>query len=247
MKTTHQSLSMKKNICLILVIAICAVLTSSCMKGNEVNQEIVELSDIKIDDGKKNEVVMTDSDTEKRLPPVPTFGEMKEGTTYVDKDGSSVRISYDGQGNRIETRNFFNHPNLKMLTVTISNDGTIKEGIVFGHNNEKKKLPPDLIDNALTTSGNDIAYKVGITTTKNTSSPTKAQPNQVYSQQTPVYTNIPDPRRQPVYTQPQPQTEPELTQQEEQPQSTPPPAENPTTEQKPTIAQDKKKKNEGEN
>lgn len=227
---------------------MCAVFTSSCLKGDEVNQEIVELSDIKVDDGKGNEVVMTDSDTEKRLPSVPTFGEKPEDTNYVDKDGSTVRVSYDGAGNKTETRYFFNHPNLKMLMVTISNDGTIKEGVVFGHNNEKKKLPPDLIDQAMSAQGTDIAYKVGITTTKIVGTPTKDQPNQVYTQQNPVYTNIPDPRRQPVYTQPQPQPqqEPELTN-EEQTEPTRPLTENPPAEQKPTIAQDKKKKGEGEN
>ena len=231
---------MKKNFFLILIIAISVVLSSACLKGDEVNQEIVELSDIKVNDGNGNEVVMTNSDTEKRLPPVPTFGEKSADTNYVDKDGSTVRISYDAAGNKTETRYFFNHPNLKMLTVSVSNDGTVKEGIVFGHNNEKKKLPPDWIDQALTTPGTEIAYKVGITTTRMVSSPTKAQPNQ-------VYTGMPEQRQQPVYTQPapqpQPQTEPELTK-EEQPQPTPAPTDNPTVEQKPAIAQDKKKKEE---
>lgn len=185
---------MKKNLYLFLLIAICAVLTSSCAKENEVNQEIVELSDVRVNNENSNEVVMTDSDVEKRLPPVPTFGEQKSETSYVDKDGSNIRISYDGQGTRIETRYFFNHPNLKMLTVTISNDGTIQEGIVFGHNNEKKKLPPDWLDKALTASGNDIAYKVGITTAKIVTTNTKAQPNQVYT----------EPKPQPVVVERQP-------------------------------------------
>lgn len=202
---------MKKNIYLFLIIAVCAVFASSCAKENEVNQEIVELSDVGIDNANSNEVVMKDSDVEKRLPAVSTFGEPQPETSYVDKDGSNVRISYDGQGTRIETRYFFNHPNLKMLTVTVSNDGNIKEGIVFGHNNEKKKLPPDLLDNALTASGNDIAYKVGITTTKMVATNTKSQPNQVYTQ----------PKPQPVLVERQPQVA-ETVNEKAEPEPTPP-------------------------
>ncbi len=124
------------------------------------------MPDLKVEKGKTgNEVVFDDAGFEKQKVTVSTFGEVKEAQTYTDRDGSEVRISFDAAGNKIGMRKFFNHPNLTFLQVTETTDGT-KEGVVFGHNGEKKKLTPEMIEQAFIMPGNDLAGKSGIYSVK---------------------------------------------------------------------------------
>lgn len=126
------------------------------------DEKTLDMPDLKVEKGNTgNEVVFDDAGFEKQKTTVSTFGDAKQPQTYIDKDGSEVRISFDGAGNKIGIRKFFNHQNLTFLQLTETTDGT-KEGIVFGYNGEKKRLSPELLENALTISGDDLAGKAGI-------------------------------------------------------------------------------------
>jgi YD repeat-containing protein len=212
---------------LILAVILLIGFQSAC-NSSEEHDKTVEMPDLKVEKGNTgNEVVFNDSGFEKQKSQVPTFGDIKQPQTYTDKDGSEVRISFDAAGNKIGIRKFFNHQNLTFLQITETSDGT-KEGIVFGHNGEKKRLTPELIQDALNISGDELARTVGIygvkrektreTAVKNTQVP--FYPSQTFPTQE-SYTS-----RQPTPTQP---TENQLHP-ETQTQTEPPPV-NPQTTQ----------------
>lgn len=190
---------MKRITLLILTISFLC-LFSSCRLTKDYDKTI-DMPDFKIEDGKKgNEVVFDDSKIQEKNKQLSTFGEQPKDQNYTDKDGSSVRISFDGYGNKTITKYFFNHPNLKMMIITETTDGT-KEAIVYGHNNEHKKLEVDDVNKIVTATGNEIASKAGITTIKReNSAPIIANNPQSLPK-------IPDPRFDPKKLQEQPSTE----------------------------------------
>jgi hypothetical protein len=195
---------MNKNLFIITAILVVAF-QIACSSEPE---KTMDMPDLKMEKSKTgNEVVFNDSGFEKQKKTVSTFEDIKQPQTYTDKDGSEVRISFDSAGNKIGIRKFFNHQNLTFLQITEATDGT-KEGIVFGYNGEKKRLTPELIEDALTISGNDLASKAGIYSirrekTKQTlakNNPVPFYPSQTFPTQE-SYTN-----RQPIQpTQGQPQ------------------------------------------
>jgi hypothetical protein len=155
---------MNKN--LLILSVICLLVFQTACNVSEKAEEAMEMPDLKVEKGNKgNEVVFDDAGFEKQKNTFSTFGDVKEPQTYTDKDGSEVRISFDAAGNKIGHRKFFNHPNLTFLQLTEATDGT-KEGVVFGHNGEKKRLTPQMIEQALTISGDDLASKAGIYSVK---------------------------------------------------------------------------------
>lgn len=183
---------------LVLPTILLAVFLTACSSNDDYSRTL-EMPDVDFEKGNNgNEIVFDDSRIEKKNKQVPTFEKPPQDVNYTNKDGSTIRVSYDGHGNKTETRYFFNHPNLKMLIVTISNNGD-KEGLVYGHNNEHKKLPIELIDQALTLQGNEIAQKVGIYSTKRESSTTVVRT----TQPTQTYPKVPDPRIRPVVQPPE--------------------------------------------
>ena len=187
---------------------IFAISFSACSSASRTNYIAAKDNLNDKTNSKKYEIVFNDPGSEFTQKPTSTFGAVPKDNVYTAKDGSAVKISYDGYGNRIETRNFFNHPNLKLLIVTIKTNGD-KEGLVFGHNNEHRNLTNAMIDQALTASGNEIANAVGIRTTKIEYS---VKPTIVQNTQ-PVQVNptIPNPNVQETTDIP-PQTQPqELT------------------------------------
>ena len=179
------------------------VFNLSCTSLTGKSQETVDMPDVKVDKGNKgNEVVFNDSAFEKSQGSVATFGESKKEINQTIKDGSQITAMSDGYGNKIETRYFFNHPNLKSLTVKTFADGH-QEILVFGHNGERKKLAPETIQQVLTTSGNDIANVAGINTKKIEST----QPIYVKNSPPPFYPSTTFPTPESMKTQPQLQTE----------------------------------------
>ncbi len=179
------------------------VFNLSCTSLTGKSQETVDMPDVKVDKGNKgNEVVFNDSAFEKSQGSVATFGESKKEINQTIKDGSQITAMSDGYGNKIETRYFFNHPNLKSLTVKTFADGH-QEILVFGHNGERKKLAPETIQQVLTTSGNDIANVAGINTKKIEST----QPTYVKNSPPPFYPSATFPTPESMKTQPQLQTE----------------------------------------
>lgn len=181
---------MKQNLLLIILFLLIG-LTSACSVKDK--QPTIAMPDINIENVKSgNEGISNDSKVRAENKQVPTFGEKQKDQTYTDKEGSTVRVSYDAYQNKTITRYFFNDPNLKMLIITETTDGT-KEGVVYGHNNEHKNLPSDLIDQAATAPGSEIASKVGIILTKRESNASVVVQNKT----TTAIPKIPDPRFNP--------------------------------------------------
>lgn len=182
---------MKQNPLLIILFFLFALISACSIKES---QPTINMPDINAENAKSgNEGINNDSKSVNGDKQVPTFGEKQKDQTFTDKEGSTVRVSYDAYQNKTITRYFFNDPNLKMLIITETTDGT-KEGIVYGHNNEHKQLPPELIDQATTALGSEIATKVGITSTKRKSSNSIIVQN---NQPMPEIPKIPDPRFNP--------------------------------------------------
>lgn len=221
-----------KIIALLILTISMVCLFSSCSLTKD-HDNTINMPNFKIEDGKKgNEVVFDDSKIEEKNRQLSTFGEQPKDQNYTDKDGSSVRVSYDGYGNKTITRYFFNHPNLKLMIITETTDGT-KEAIVYGHNNEHKKLEVDDVNKIVTASSNEIASKVGINAIKReNSTPTIVNNTQSLPK-------IPDPRFDPNKLPEQPSTETRESKSEVE-------NEQPPIDHKQTVAKEKKN-NEIEN
>jgi hypothetical protein len=190
---------MKLKFYLIFSTLIAILFVSAC--SNSSDDEGVRMPDIKIGESKSgNDLVFNDFEIEQKSRAVRTFNLEKEESIQTMHDGSRIVSMRDGYGNIINTRYFFSHPNLYLLTLKIFANGQ-KEGIIFGHNGEHKTIPSDLLEQALTAPGNDIASKVGIFSTKiETSKQLTIVPNNQSDQ---IYPATPDPSMSPVEIQPQ--------------------------------------------
>ena len=103
------------------------------------------------------------------------LGNSSQGTTKIAPDGSQIKTTYDGFGNKTEFRVFNNHPRLKYLMLRTSVTGE-KQVYVHGQNGEVEGLPVNMLDKATTVSADEIASSAGITQTRQESiTPTYAQ------------------------------------------------------------------------
>lgn len=220
---------------IIITLLICASVITGC---SSVSNSDERTNDTKVEKTSSSDKVVTeDSIFDKNLGQKATFNESSKEATQTTKDGSEISTMHDGYGNTVQTRYFYNHPNLKILTVKTLASGE-KEGIAFGHNGEIKKLSPEAAEQGLTASGNEIANLVGITTTKIQPATQSVIVNKT---QLPNY-----PRNQSTSPNPPIQTE---TQPTESAQSTEPQVETvkpnpPTDSEKPQLSQNRKPKNE---
>jgi hypothetical protein len=71
-------------------------------------------------------------------------------------DRSELQTTFDGYGNKTETRSFKGHPRLDLVAVTTAVDGT-KRVMVYGYEGELKRMPDDFAEKALTASATEIA------------------------------------------------------------------------------------------
>ena len=216
---------------LLILIAIFSLSFSTACNLTKTYEDTLDMPDVKVDKGTSgNEVVFNDSVIEKKTEQKATFGESKKGVNQTTQDGSQITTMDDGHGNLIQTRYFGNHPNLKMMTVKTFADGH-QEIIVFGHNGERKRVQPEMIQQSLTASGTDIANVAGIKSTKLEPSQAKIvkntpppfYPSATYPtpesfqnrDQTPPVTNETEPQTaesvepKPVKTQPETPTQPD--------------------------------------
>lgn len=141
-----------------------------CLLGgcseNAQEPETVEMPNIVFESGQENgEVVFDDKAFGEQPEEAKAFDPARENTVQISSDGSQIKTTFDGQGNKIEKRCFPNHPTLKCLMITSSADGR-KEGVIYGQSGRTKALPPEMIARALTDSGNTIAQAAGIRETR---------------------------------------------------------------------------------
>lgn len=80
---------------------------------------------------------------------------------------SEITLMTDGFGNKVEKRLFNDHARLSYLTVRTPVNGT-PEIEVYGHNGQRRTLPADMLDRALTGSGDEIADAAQIFEVKKT-------------------------------------------------------------------------------
>lgn len=229
---------------IIITLLLCASVITGCSAVSNTDERANNSNDNEQEKKASGGKVLTeDSIFDINLGQKATFGESKKEANQTAKDGSEISTMHDGYGNTVQTRYFYNHPNLKILTVKTLASGE-KEGIAFGHNGERKKLSPEASAQGLTASGNEITNLVGITTTKIQPA---AQPVIVNNTQPANY-----PKIQPVSPNPPIQTE---TQPTESVKSTEPQAETakpqvetvkpnpPTVSDKPQLTQNRKPQN----
>lgn len=174
---------------LLLLCVFSFFLLSACSGAPAGNAETVEMTEVDFDGGSSpdGEVVLKDADFEQAQSPASTFGEQNTETSVQSLgDGTKVEIVYDGYGNKIETRYFNNHPTVKMLVLSTSASGARREALVYGQKGERKKLPEEISEQAMSMPGSEIARAAGITGTYRDTpqgvpgSVSPVQPNQPY-------------------------------------------------------------------
>ena len=82
-------------------------------------------------------------------------------TPRIGTDNSTVETMFDGYGNQIENRAFYNDELLKLIVVRTSADGQ-KQALVYGQNGEIKPAPLNILNNILALPANEIARTVQI-------------------------------------------------------------------------------------
>ena len=93
---------MKQNLLLIILFLLFA-LTSAC--SIKESQPTINMPDINAENAKSgNEGINNDSKSVNSDKQVPTFGEKQKDQTFTDKEGSTVRVSYDAYQNKTITR-----------------------------------------------------------------------------------------------------------------------------------------------
>lgn len=208
---------------LALALIVFSSLLFSCSSASNETGETVEIGDVKISkQASDTDVLINDTGFEGKKETVSTFGEMPKGSTMTAEDGSQIDISYDGEGNKVEARYFFNHANLKSLIVVTTAKGA-KEVTVFGHNRENKELPPESGEIALTAPADEIARTAGINSTK-IQSPSytvvkNTQPTKVVPVYVPRVAEVPQPVAQPETVEPEQAEKPNIAQSKEDDES----------------------------
>ena len=86
-------------------------------------------------------------------------GETHSGSSRVLGDLSTVTTTFDGLGNRTETRVFKSHPRLRMVTVKTSPDGSVR-ATVNGNNGGVEMLYGREAAEALTMTADQLANSV---------------------------------------------------------------------------------------
>ncbi len=85
-------------------------------------------------------------------------------------DYSEIVTMLDGFGNKVESRSFKMNPRLSYMTIRTYTNGE-KMVEVFGHNGERRVLPSDYYERALTITADEAANAAGIYETKKTPAP----------------------------------------------------------------------------
>ena len=155
---------MKYNYCLILIIAICIYASYANIQMFNASLDRMKYAAAVNDyvnkaqnGGQINESLPADS-VKNSL--ASGNNNLQEQTQILD-DNSKIQTMYDGFGNKTETRCFINHPRLTCLVLSTAAKGE-RQVLVYGQNGDIKKLPENMIDQATTASGDEIANSAGI-------------------------------------------------------------------------------------
>ena len=153
---------------LIICLAFCVLaptLFSACTNVESKEQEEVKFDSPKTSSG---EVFISDSDfkTEgEQISIVQPGGQMLKRTL---DDKSEIETILDAFGNKIETRNFPENPQLQSVMVRTAADGKVQV-TVYGYGSETK-IVPELDAGVLTASADEIAAAAKLTVRRGSSS-----------------------------------------------------------------------------
>jgi hypothetical protein len=151
---------MNYKFCLLAIVFVS--LLASCSKISQSKS-----NEVVIDDGYKNtttkdEIVIDDSTFNDEGISLNSETKWQEATNIIAADRSQIETSYDGFGNRTDTRCFNNHIRVRCVMIRTATDGQ-KHVFVYAQNGEvKKSLPADMVDKITTASADEIANSAGI-------------------------------------------------------------------------------------
>lgn len=148
-----------------LIPIILLFLLTSCSSSGENSDSSSSTKEVVFDDGYKTpaagEVTFDDTDFAEGENQSADFPQSSQEITKISSDGSSINVSYDGFGNKSETRTFNNNPFLKLILLRTAVDGS-KQVFVYGQNGEVKSLPENMLDKILTAPSKELANAAGI-------------------------------------------------------------------------------------
>ncbi len=144
-----------------MVLPFLLIFFSGCSKIESSSSK----NEIIFDDGykapAKDEVVIDDDFYQDQQNPTENFSGKSREKTQIAKDGSLLGVTYDGFGNKTETRTFNDNPLLKLIMLRTGVDGS-KKVFVYAKNGEVKSLPAEMLDKILTAPPNELANAAGI-------------------------------------------------------------------------------------
>ncbi len=109
----------------------------------------------------KDEVVIDDSLFQDPQNSTEVFSGKSRERTQIVKDGSTIDVTYDGFGNKTQTRTFNGNPLLSLIMLRTGIDGS-KKVFVYARNGEVKNLPEGMNEKILTASPDELANAAGI-------------------------------------------------------------------------------------
>lgn len=150
----------------LLLIVVFSVLMSACSIGEASSggrQEVV------FDDGSgrqnPNEIVITNDDLNRKEILEISGGKKTQEQTVTAGDKSKITTTFDGYGNKTETRCFVNHPRLDCVVVMTPANGK-KQTLVYPVGSRAKDLPENEAEKALTASADELAILAGVRETR---------------------------------------------------------------------------------
>lgn len=204
---------MNSKILIYILLTLFSLFSFACSVSQAASEDRAE---VVFDDGKHSssgdEVVIDDNDLNLKGAQNTNSSRIPEEMTENLGDSSEVTTRFDGYGNKIETRKFQNHPRLDLILLRTSTDGK-REILVYGFGKEVKSLPPEMIDRALTASGDELANAAGLyetrsyKETKNFMKPESKPLQPLPSSAFPITTTAPPQSVQPEIASPAPNTE----------------------------------------
>jgi hypothetical protein len=161
-----------KNIFLIVGVVLFGTLSFACSGTSK--REAVKLDDrsVRTRDSEavpEQEPAAPSVNTESAFARERKFGE--ERTLY---DNSRLVISYDGSGNKTETRSFAEGSELKAVIVRTSPDGTA-EATLYSQNGQVRLVPSSMTGRALSAPAGELSKAIDVVADRNP----QAQPAQV--------------------------------------------------------------------
>ena len=150
----------------LLFLVLSLTLISACTiseASSESRQELV------IDDQSQqenpNEITITEDDVKRQVLQNLSTGTNSPEQTIIADDKSKITTTFDGYGNKTETRCFVNHPRLDCVAVMTSANGK-KQTLVYPVGSGAKNLPENSAVKALTASADELANLVGVSETR---------------------------------------------------------------------------------